>query len=151
MSAAFLPKRCETTFISSGCDTKSAIICVAPTGLFISLFGYPALPLWARLFRPYGAGSIKLETAPFHIACVCWASFLFPRALPIPLKHLIHLVVRQIFMEVIVNLHCRGPAASADAFDLFQRKSSVSGGLLVSDTQFALAMVQNLFAATQHA
>ena len=63
----------------------------------------------------------------------------------------VHLVVRQIFVKVIVDLHCRRPTASADAFDFFQRKCSVRGGLLVADAQLAFAMVQNLFSAAQHA
>ena len=54
-------------------------------------------------------------------------------------------------MKVIINLYRRRPATRSDAFNFFQRKCSVCGGLLVADSQLAFAMVQNLFSAAKHA
>ena len=54
-------------------------------------------------------------------------------------------------MKIVINLHGWRPTTRADAFNFFQRKRSVSRRLLVADAQLALAMVQNLFAAAQHA
>ncbi len=58
---------------------------------------------------------------------------------------------REIFVEVVVDLHGRRAGASADAFDFFERENAVAGGFFVADFQALLGLVEQLIAATQHA
>ena len=44
-----------------------------------------------------------------------------------------------------------GPAAGADALDLFKREEAVRGDALVADAELGLAVVEDLVAAAQHA
>src|SRR6266852_6201113 len=58
---------------------------------------------------------------------------------------------RDVFVEVVVDLHRGRAGASADAFHLFQGKDAVAGGFFVADFEALLGLVQQLIAAAQHA
>src|SRR6266851_2192660 len=58
---------------------------------------------------------------------------------------------RDVFVEVVVDLHRGRAGASADAFDLFQGKDAVAGGFFVADFEALLGLVEQLIAAAQHA
>src|SRR5258705_95208 len=58
---------------------------------------------------------------------------------------------REVFVEVVVDLDGRGPAARADAFDLFERERAVSSDFFVPDAKRVFAVVEDLIAAAQHA
>src|SRR5580765_2526795 len=60
MSAAFLPNRFETTLISSGCDTKSAIICAAPIGLFNFYYSSQRFRAGLGSFAPSGLDEFQI-------------------------------------------------------------------------------------------
>ena len=54
-------------------------------------------------------------------------------------------------MEVIINLHCRCPAACTDAFHFFEREHAICCGSLVLDPEFVFAVFEKLVAAAQQA
>ena len=58
---------------------------------------------------------------------------------------------REIFIEVVVDLHRRSAGTRADAFDFFQRKHAVLGGFLVADFEALLGPFKNVVAAAEHA
>ena len=58
---------------------------------------------------------------------------------------------REVFVEIVVDLHRRRAGTSADAFNFFQRKDAVLGGLFVPDFEPLFGLLKNVVAATKHA
>src|ERR1700687_4260851 len=48
---------------------------------------------------------------------------------------------REIFVEVVIDLHGRRPRASADAFDFLEGENAVGGGFFVADFQPLLGLL----------
>ena len=61
------------------------------------------------------------------------------------------LTVREVVVEVVVDLHGGRPAAGADALDFFEREQAVGRDVFVADAELVLAVVEDLVAAAQHA
>src|SRR5579859_2531141 len=57
----------------------------------------------------------------------------------------------EIFVEVVIHLHGGCAGASADTFDLFERKHAIFRGLFVADFEALFGALQNVVAAAKHA
>src|SRR6476646_407240 len=105
MSAAPWPKRRDTTFTSSGCETSLGIRgCSFCHGLG-SIFGHE---IW-------------------------------------------HLLGNHIVVEVVVHLDGGGPAACADALNLFEREDAVGSDALMANAEFFLKALVNVVGTAKHA
>src|SRR6202022_2317981 len=58
---------------------------------------------------------------------------------------------REIFVKIIVHLHCRRTRAGPNAFYFLERENAVRGGLLVADFELLLNELIQLIPAAQHA
>src|SRR3954463_187327 len=99
-----MPKRRETTFTSSGWETKSAM-----------RLSDCAIENWA-LNRKI---TQSLNRQISLLRCL----------LLIPVQNLIHLLRRQVLVKVIIHLRRRSPAAGPNALHLFQREHPIFRGL----------------------
>src|SRR5260370_32131450 len=126
MSVAPWPKRRETTFTSSGWETKSAM-----RNVYCGVVdGRPKVPPTVRINHQ---------------------KLLLFSTLPIFLEYPIDLVGGEVFVKIVIHLGRRRPTACTNAFHLFQRKQTVRGDPFVSDAEAPRAMFQNLFATAHHA
>src|SRR5262252_8989719 len=99
MLAAPMPKRLETTFTSSGCETKYAIR--------LTLFALRPSP-FARF-----ANTTFLRKANGESLLLLFAN---------PLNQLVNLFRRQVLVVIVVHLHGRSPRAGTDTLHFFHMK-----------------------------
>src|SRR5579872_408616 len=114
MSVAPWPKRLVTTFTSSGWETRLAICELVVCNLVIE--------------EPLPRGLFKLPNHKLQDHQFLLRSFL------VLVQRPVHFFCRQVFMEVVVHLRGRRPAACSDTLDFFQRKQAIRGRSFVSDS-----------------
>src|SRR4029077_4308362 len=132
MLTAPWPKRRETTFTSSGCETRSAM----------RLGDCAIEPLGIEKPRFLIARSPDRTIAKFY---------LLRSLLLIVVENPIHLLYRQVLVKIVIHLRRRSPAASSDALHFLQRKQPVLCRLLVPDPQLLRTMMQDFFSTADHA
>ena len=62
-----------------------------------------------------------------------------------------NLVGNHIVVEVVVHLDCGGPAACADALNLFEREDAVGSDALMANAEFFLKALVNVVGSAKHA